>query len=146
VPGRRLGVRDLVGPDDVMAAVDSVAAMLAAAPRSGPPWERRAGQLRWTCRRTLAHVVDCLNWYAANLARRSTADVESPVIEPTLRPARLVDGLRSGGSILAAAVGAAGSDDRAWHPFGCADRSGFAAMGCDEVLVHGWDLSLGLGR
>jgi hypothetical protein len=137
---------ELVRADDVVQAVDAVTGMLASAPRSAPPWLRRAGQLRWPCRNTLAHMVDCLNWYAANLARRSTSDVESPDIAPTLRPSRLVDGLGSAGALLAAAVTAAEPDDRGWHPFGRADRSGFAAMGCDEVLVHGFDLATGLGR
>jgi hypothetical protein len=140
------GGSELVGADDVRAAVGAVTDMLSAAPRSAPPWQRRAGQLRWPCRNTLAHVVDCLNWYAANLARRSTSDVESPDVAPTVKPRRLVDGLGSAGAILAATVTAAGPDDRGWHPFGIADRSGFAAMGCDEVLVHGFDLAAGLGR
>jgi hypothetical protein len=137
---------ELVSGDDVMQAVNAVTTTLSAAPRSAPPWQRRAGQLRWSCRTTLAHMVDCLNWYAANLARRSTSDVESPDIAPTLRPARLVDALASAGAILTAAVAGAAPDDRGWHPFGRADRSGFAAMGCDEVLVHGFDLAAGLGR
>ena len=137
---------ELVGADDVLTAVGAVTGMLSFAPKSGPAWQRRAGQLRWTCRHTLAHAVDCLNWYAANLARRSTADVESPDIVPTRKPARLIDGLGSAGAILAAAVRAAAPDDRGWHPYGRADRSGFAAMGCDEVLVHGFDLAAGLGR
>ena len=89
--------------------------------------------------------MDCLNWYAANLARRSTDDVESPDVVPTLSIPRLVDALRSGGAVLTAAVAAAGPGDRGWHPFGVADRSGFAAMGCDEVLVHGYDLATALG-
>jgi hypothetical protein len=42
-------------------------------------------------------------------------------------------------------VGAAGPDDRAWHSFGIGDRTGFAAMGTDEMLVHGADIALGLG-
>ena len=109
-------------------------------------WEGAAGQLKWTCRDTLAHMVDCLNWYAANLARRSTGDVEVPEVAETLAPSQLIDALRSGGALLSAAVVASAADDRAWHPFGIADRSGFAAMGCDEVLVHGFDLAVGLGK
>ena len=94
---------------------------------------------------TLAHMVDCLNWYAALLARRSTGDVEVPEAA-ALGPSQLVDALRSGAAVLAAAVAAADADDRAWHPFGIADRCGFAAMGCDELLVHGFDLAGGLGH
>ena len=136
---------DLVRHDDVLAAVEVVAEMLSKLPEDAA-WGNSAGQLEWTCRDTLAHMVDCLNWYAANLARRSTGDVEIPEVAETMAPPQLVDALRSGGAVLAAAVAAAGVDDRAWHPFGIADRSGFAAMGCDEVLVHGFDLAAGLGK
>jgi hypothetical protein len=52
--------------------------------------------------------------------------------------------LRTGAALLAAAIRAAGPDDRGYHPFGMADRSGFAAMGCDEILVHGSDVAQGL--
>ena len=34
---------------------------------------------------------------------------------------------------------------RGCHPDGLADASGFAAMGCDELLVHTWDAARGLG-
>jgi hypothetical protein len=34
---------------------------------------------------------------------------------------------------------------RGWHPFGLADASGFAAMACDELLVHSDDAARGLG-
>jgi len=34
---------------------------------------------------------------------------------------------------------------RGFHPFGMADASGFAAMGCDEMLVHTDDAARGLG-
>jgi hypothetical protein len=133
-----------LGPDDIRAAVGVVAAAIEPA-IDGGDWDRPAGQLTWTCRRTLAHLVDCLTWYAANLARRSTGDVAT--IEPALDTPLpvMVDALRSMGAVLAEVVGAAADTDRGFHPYGICDRSGFAAMGCDEVLVHGYDLAGGLG-
>ena len=98
-----------------------------------------------TCRRTLAHVVDCLVWYAAHLARRTSGDVEVPEMDRNATAPVLLDALRSGGALLAAVVERADPTDRGWHPFGIADRSGFAAMGCDEALIHGADIAAGLG-
>ena len=46
---------------------------------------------------------------------------------------------------LAAGVEAAPPGLRGYHPFGSPDPEGFAAMGCDELLVHGDDAARGLG-
>lgn len=35
---------------------------------------------------------------------------------------------------------------RGFHPAGSADPSGFAAMACDEILVHTHDAATGLGE
>lgn len=136
---------DLVGPDDVTAATEAVVSALEPATGDAERWAGPAGALRWSCTATLAHMVDCLFWYAASLARRSTAGIEVPEANPFGEPAVLVDSLRSGGALLATVVAAAGPDDRGWHLFGVADRSGWAAMGADEVLVHGADVASGLG-
>ena len=108
-------------------------------------WSTRAGTLTWSCQGTAAHIVDCLFWYAANLARRSTTDAATPDISEELPAAQLVASIPSAAALLALAVDAADDDARGWHPFGIADRSGFAAMGCDEILVHGYDIATGLG-
>ena len=57
----------------------------------------------------------------------------------------LLESTRSAAALLALAVDGADDNARGWHPFGIADRSGFAAMGCDEILVHGHDIASGLG-
>jgi uncharacterized protein (TIGR03083 family) len=137
--------RDPVDGDDVLAAVSAVADVLDGPATADDRWDDRAGDLDWSCRRTLAHMADCVTWYAAILARRSTHMVEVGEMSPTAKPAVLVDALRSSGALLAAAVKVADPGDRGFHPFGMADRSGFAAMGCDEVLVHGADIAAGLG-
>ena len=46
-------------------------------------------------------------------------------------------------TVLARVVDAA-ADARGWHPFGLADPAGFAAMACDELLVHTSDAARGL--
>jgi uncharacterized protein (TIGR03083 family) len=136
---------DLVGADDVLAATDVVVSTLEPTIDDAERWAGPAGTLRWSCTATLAHVVDCAFWYAASLARRSTAGIAVSEADPAGPPAILVESLRSGGALLAMAVANAGPDDRGWHLFGSADRSGWAAMGADEILVHGADVAAGLG-
>jgi uncharacterized protein (TIGR03083 family) len=128
---------------DVATAVEALLSVLEGAPPE-TDWDVPAGALDWSCRHTLAHLVDCLYWYASNLARRSISDAASPDVEDATDVEFHLDALRSAAALLALAVDAADDEARGWHPFGMADRTGFAAMGCDEVLVHGYDLSLGL--
>ena len=47
-------------------------------------------------------------------------------------------------AILADVARATPPDVRAFHTSGMADADGFLAMGCDEALVHGWDIAEGL--
>jgi hypothetical protein len=58
--------------------------------------------------------------------------------------AELLDVLDAAAATLTA-VARAAPDVRAYHNYGMADISGFLAMGCDEILVHGWDAIRGLG-
>ena len=128
---------------DVRSAANSVVDLLTPV-IDAAAWDRPAGALTWSCHRTLAHMPDCLYWYAANLARRSIRSVGSPDIA-TEAVTELVDMITSSAELLAIAVEAADEAARGWHPAGIADRSGFAAMGCDELLVHAYDVAVGLG-
>jgi uncharacterized protein (TIGR03083 family) len=138
---------DLVTADDVIGAAEALASALdaPAANDDDPRWNDPAAGLEWTCRATLGHVADCALWYGGLLARRATRPVEVPENSPTAAAPILVDALRSGAALLASAIRTAGPDDRAWHAFGIADRSGCAGMGCDEILVHGADVAATLG-
>jgi uncharacterized protein (TIGR03083 family) len=107
-------------------------------------WDKPAGQVDWSCRQTIAHVGTCLTWYAALLARRADTDVACGEVNPEYT-AELLDSVLSGAALLALAVDAAGDGHLAWHSWGTADRSGFAGMGIDEMLVHGSDVAAGLG-
>ena len=125
--------------DDVLAATHALAEALEDRAPSAEELRARAGSLTWSCASTLAHIGDAVLWYAANLACRSTVDMEAPFLSPRRPPDYLISCLRTSGALLATAVRDAPADARGYHSWGRPDRSGFAAMGCDEILVHGWD-------
>lgn len=131
--------------DDVSACTEALATALDRRAPSREDMQTRAGSLRWSCSTTLAHICDAVLWYAANLAARSPSDYETPLLSPRKPAAYMVSCLRSSGALLATAVRDAPPDARGYHGWGRADTSGFAAMGCDEMLIHGWDLAQGLG-
>jgi len=60
-------------------------------------------------------------------------------------PAKLLTSLRSAAVVCATMVDALPADQRGFHPMGNADASGFAAMACDEILIHTRDAGTGLG-
>jgi len=131
--------------DDVLAATTALAGALESRELSAEELKAKAGLLSWNCAKTLAHICDAVLWYAGNLASRSTEDADTPMTSPRAKPPQMVNRLRTSGALLAAAVRDAPRDARGYHSWGRADRSGFAAMGCDEILLHGWDLAQGLG-
>jgi uncharacterized protein (TIGR03083 family) len=133
-----------LGPDDVLAAVAASQATLGAA--LDRDWGALAGTLEWTCRRTLDHLIDGTVFYSGQVAN------EAPKRLPPIRmgnpDASVEDLLTTLGTvahILAATLRSAPPESRAFHPAGMADRTGFAAMSCVEVLVHTSDITTGLG-
>lgn len=132
-----------VTPSDVRAAAGQAVAALGAL--EGSSWERPAQDLRWSCRDTLDHVVDALLFYTAHLARRSPTRL-APLRggDPAAAPGQLLDATTSAAAILAAVIETSARTARAFHPAGSADPGGFAAMACDEILVHAHDIAGGL--
>lgn len=110
-------------------------------------WSAPAGSLEWDCRETIEHIIDSLDVYAVLLATR--AQRFAPAVRIARDPAVPTKGLlrtvRAKAAVLAEVAKAAPSDTRAFHPRGWADASGFAAMGCDEILIHTADIVDGLG-
>ena len=105
----------------------------------------RAGDLTWSVRQTVAHVCDAVGWYAAHLASQSTRGLRFDLrAHDDASNADLLDVLDAAAATLAAVADAAPPRVRAFHSTGVTDTSGFLAMGCDEILVHGWDAMRGL--
>ncbi|TNC22467.1 maleylpyruvate isomerase N-terminal domain-containing protein [Amycolatopsis alkalitolerans] len=109
-------------------------------------WTAPAPDLEMTVAQVVAHIGDCLHWYAYDLAagptELSTMDAR---VRPESPPAELLVTLGTTAKVLAAVVATSAPEARGWHPAGLADAAGFAAMACDELLVHTYDAAGGLG-
>jgi uncharacterized protein (TIGR03083 family) len=108
-------------------------------------WSRPIPGLEWTVVDAVTHLAEGTLWYATDLAagprELSTMDLR---VRPTTPPPDLVATIGAFATVLARVIDATPPDTRGWHPFGLADASGFAAMGCDELLVHTDDAARGL--
>lgn len=108
---------------------------------------RGAGGTAASCRDTLDHVANALCGYASSLANGLTSRTSRHPRngDPFASPADLVRIAAALAGVLAAVAEGAPADRRAFHPAGMANRDGFVAMGCDEILVHGNDIAGPLG-
>ena len=89
-----------------------------------------------------AHITSCLTWYATDLvAGADEATAFELVRQPDASLAEVLIQLRAATEVLARVVDAAGPDERGFHDWGLADASGFAGMGCAELLLHAGDLA-----
>jgi uncharacterized protein (TIGR03083 family) len=128
----------------VLEAAGACQALLGAA--AGRDWAHPIPEMDWTVAQTVAHLAEVALWYAADLAagedRQDTMELRVP---PDAPPAELVRAVGTSATVLARVIDGAPPGTRGWHPFGLADPSGFAAMACDELLVHTDDAARGLG-
>jgi hypothetical protein len=115
-------------------------------PATVADWTVPAFRLRWSCRKTLDHILDCLAWYAHDLAGEITSSSGAARWGGGRLP--LTDLLASIGplaEVLALVADGKPATARGWHDFGHGDPEGFLAMGTVEILLHTWDIGLGLG-
>jgi hypothetical protein len=108
-------------------------------------WDGPAGELDWSCRTTLVHVLSALLYYAINLAARSSEPWFSGQADPSLPVPELLDALEGRAIVLAEVCAAAPPGARGAHDWGMPDASGFAALACDELIMHTSDIATGLG-
>ena len=132
-----------LGAADVLEAVTQSQRVLV--PAASGDWERRAGTLEWSCRRTLDHMADGQLGYAGRLATRAQGTL------PAMRggnPGQGVEDLLrvvdAAGIMVAQLIEALPPDARVFHPAGMADGPGYAAMACTESLLHTFDIAQGL--
>ncbi|MGY1807810.1 DinB family protein [Blastococcus sp. SYSU D00669] len=91
----------------------------------------------WTARRTLDHLVDTMELYAAHVGTRATGRLAPPRDgDPGAGRAELTAQLALSAEELARLLDGMGDGERAFHPSGRADRTGWVGMACTELLVH----------
>lgn len=109
-------------------------------------WTVAVPDLDWTVAEAVAHAAEGCLWYAIDLSARGR-DLEGVEhrVAPDRPPGELVATVETYASIVVTIIGAAPPEARGFHPMGTADPSGFAAMACDELLIHTDDAARGLG-
>jgi hypothetical protein len=131
--------------DDVRAAAEAALAFLA--PHQERDWSVAVPGLDFTVASVVAHAGEGPLWYALDLLGGAA---DNAAFEAGVRadapPHALLRSLRNAAYLCALTVDALPEGARGFHPFGAADPCGFAAMACDEVLVHTHDAATGLGE
>ncbi|MFI1015023.1 maleylpyruvate isomerase N-terminal domain-containing protein [Streptomyces sp. NPDC020965] len=144
-PHRAPGTGAPPWPELLTAATARCLGALAAG--SAEDWSRPAGDVDWSCRRTLDHLALGLVGYAGLLVARPTdryvslfasLDEQAPV-------GVCLEGVGIAAALLTGTVRQTPAGVRAWHPWGHADAAGFAAMGVAELTLHTYDITRGLG-
>jgi Mycothiol maleylpyruvate isomerase N-terminal domain len=134
-----------LAPDDLRQLADLCAQTLASLPEDG--WESPVPGLEWSAYETLFHLMRVPLNYASHLATRAVSPIPfrigSLVERSDGSPAgalTTIAAMRTFCFVLADVVEAAPPGTRAFHQAGRADRSGFIAMACDELLIHTDDI------
>jgi hypothetical protein len=140
---------------DLRVVVDDLLPRIATVPDGA--WDRPAHHLEWTCRETIAHLMDDFTAYALQLSGATPPShdyvrlVEAAQLrpegphflvlpEPEAGTAAIVEALDATAGLLEAVCATAPSERRGFHPRGTADASGFAAMGITECVLHAFDV------
>ena len=106
----------------------------------------RAGDLEWSVDRTIAHMTGAPAKYAFYLSGRSARYVAVSVLPSAgaTRQERL-EAIEGCAAALAGVAATAPQDAVGFHVSGMRNAAQFLAMACEELLVHTYDITCGLG-
>jgi uncharacterized protein (TIGR03083 family) len=129
---------------DVLAAAEQCARFLETAVDAD--WGVPIPDMEWTVAQAVAHAAEVPLWYALRLS--AGADDCSPMelrVKPESAPTDLIATLLAASRVVAHVIAASPPSARGFHSWGQADPSGFAALTCEELLIHTDDAGRGLG-
>lgn len=129
---------------DVRAAADAALGFLG--PLAAQDWSAPLPDLDFTVASVIAHAANGPLWYAIDYATGPGDDTAFDVtVRRDAEPAKLLMSMRIAATLCATMIDTLPATHRGFHPMGTADASGFAAMACDEILIHTRDAATGLG-
>lgn len=130
---------------DLTAVAEQCSAYLRSA--TDTDWTSAIPGMDWTVAQAVTHICEGLIWYTTDFVAgpKELGTIDLRVRQET-PPDDLVATLDCFADMLVRVLDGAEPGARGWHPFGLPDASGFAAMACDELLVHTQDAATGLGR
>jgi len=100
-------------------------------------WSAPVPGMAWTIAQAVAHVSEGLLMYAVDLSSGpreiTTLDVR---VKPESSSAALIAMLVATARVVATVIAATPPDVLGFHPWGSAGPEGYAAMSCDEMLIH----------
>ncbi|HVX42431.1 MAG TPA: maleylpyruvate isomerase N-terminal domain-containing protein [Mycobacteriales bacterium] len=130
---------------DVLAAAGACRELLD--PWAGVRWDVPVPGMGLTVAQVVAHAANGPLWYAFDLWSGPGDDAAFELgVKADAANAAILLSLSNAARVCAASLDAAPAAIRGFHPAGSPDPSGFAAMACDELLVHTHDVARGLGR
>lgn len=113
----------------------------------GRDWSAQVPGMGGSVAKVVAHAAEGPLWYAMDLWGGPGDDGAATVtVDAQASSAAIVQSLLTSAHVCAASVDAAPQDTLGFHPAGSPDPSGFAAMACDELLVHTRDAARALGE
>jgi hypothetical protein len=135
----------VIDGDDIRAAAGAALAFLE--PLAGRDWSSPVPGLDFTVASVTAHAANGPLWYAVDYTTGPGDDGAFDVrVLPDAAPAKLLVSLRTTSALAAMTIDTLPATQRGFHPMGVCDKSGMAALSCDEILVHTYDAGTGLGE
>lgn len=129
---------------DLLDAADHCTAALTQ--RSATNWSARVPGLEWPARTVIEHLVDVLGFYTLHLMAGSRERLRIDVAcHAGLSEAEVLQIVATEARALATAAQLLDPATRGFHFHGTTDVSGFLALACSELLIHGDDAARGLG-
>ena len=116
------------------------------APLVDRDWSVPVPGLDFTVASVVAHAAEAPLWYSLDLWGGPEENAAMHIkVDPDAAHSAILTSLHVAARVGAAVLDAAPESTRGFHGFGSPDPSGYAAMACDELLVHGDDAARGLG-
>jgi hypothetical protein len=115
----------------------------------GHDWTLPAGSLDWSCWQTIDHTIDCVLSFSLQIGQPTDSGFHpfAPIhAEPTATPSDLVQGLRSVSSLFRAITRDSPPDLTASDGIVSLTIADWRARTAYEVVLHTYDLRVGLGQ